>query len=131
MNSFNHYSFGAVAAWMYNFSLGIQRDEENPGFKHFLLQPEPDEPGGLQYASGFYDSMYGRIESKWERKGNRLVYSFVIPANTSATVSLPAASQKSLLLDGKKLKKNQYKLIGNKYVLEFASGQYQFTVCEN
>lgn len=131
MNSFNHYSFGAVAAWMYNFSLGIQRDEENPGFKHFLLQPEPDEPGGLQYASGFYDSMYGRIESKWERKGNRLVYSFVIPANTSATVSLPAASQKSVLLDGKKLKKNQYKLIGNKYVLELASGQYQFTVCEN
>jgi alpha-L-rhamnosidase len=28
MNSFNHYSFGAVAAWMYNYSLGIQRHPE-------------------------------------------------------------------------------------------------------
>ena len=30
MNSFNHYSFGAVGAWMYNYSLGIQRDEAYP-----------------------------------------------------------------------------------------------------
>ncbi len=34
MNSFNHYSFGAVATWMYNYSLGIRRDETSPGFKH-------------------------------------------------------------------------------------------------
>ena len=37
MNSFNHYSFGAVGSWMYNYSLGIQRDEAFPGFKHFIL----------------------------------------------------------------------------------------------
>ena len=42
MNSFNHYSFGAVGAWMYNYSLGIERDENSPGFKHFILRPEPD-----------------------------------------------------------------------------------------
>lgn len=33
MNSFNHYSFGAVGAWMYNYSLGIQRDEAYPRFQ--------------------------------------------------------------------------------------------------
>lgn len=72
MNSFNHYSFGAVVSWIYNYSLGIQRDEAAPGFQHFLLQPEPDEVSGLQSAQGFYDSMYGRIESKWERQGDAI-----------------------------------------------------------
>ncbi|HZH62143.1 MAG TPA: family 78 glycoside hydrolase catalytic domain, partial [Metabacillus sp.] len=42
MNSFNHYSFGAVGAWMMSHSLGIERDQDKPGFKHFILQPTPD-----------------------------------------------------------------------------------------
>ena len=42
MNSFNHYSFGAIGSWMLNHSAGIERDENEPGFKHFILQPEPD-----------------------------------------------------------------------------------------
>lgn len=45
MNSFNHYSFGAVGAWMFNHSLGIERDVDFPGFKHFVLQPNPDPTG--------------------------------------------------------------------------------------
>ncbi len=126
MNSFNHYSFGAVAAWMYNYSLGIQRDERHPGFRHFLLQPVPDEAGGLQYADGFYDSMYGRIESRWERQGNKIIYTFSIPANTTATVSLPASSIKAVQLDGKRLNKRSCRLIGNRIVLELPSGIFQF-----
>lgn len=89
MNSFNHYSFGAVAAWMYNYSLGIQRDENYPGFKQFILKPQPDPTGGITSASGYYDSMYGRIESSWELKNNRCYYRFVVPANTSALLYLP------------------------------------------
>ena len=45
MNSFNHYSFGAVGQWMIAYSLGIQRDE--PGFRKFILQPEPDPTGTI------------------------------------------------------------------------------------
>lgn len=127
MNSFNHYSFGAVVAWMYNYSLGIQRDEQAPGFQHFLLQPESDEARGLQHAEGFYDSMYGRIESKWERRDNKMIYEFVIPANTTATVSLPASSIKSVLLNGKSLQKKQCKWVGNKIVFDLPSGRYQVT----
>src|ERR1035438_7636066 len=54
MNSFNHYSFGAVGQWMMAYSLGIQRDE--PGFKKFILQPEPDPTGVMTSAEGYYDS---------------------------------------------------------------------------
>ena len=88
MNSFNHYSFGAVGAWMYNYSLGIQRDEQSPGFKHFVIKPIADPTGKMKWARGYYDSMYGRIESSWERGADGISYHFSIPANTSATLHL-------------------------------------------
>jgi type IV secretory pathway TrbF-like protein len=66
MNSFNHYSFGAVAAWMYNYSLGIQRHPTKAGFKEFILMPTPDPNGQITEAKGHYDSMYGRINSAWK-----------------------------------------------------------------
>jgi alpha-L-rhamnosidase len=97
MNSFNHYSFGAVGAWMLSHSLGIQRDENSPGFKHFILAPEPDPTRQMTYARGHYDSMYGEIESNWNRKGQRCAYHFRVPANTSATLYLNAPAAGSIL----------------------------------
>ncbi|MBP8959318.1 MAG: family 78 glycoside hydrolase catalytic domain [Bacteroidales bacterium] len=47
MNSFNHYAYGAVAEWMYEYMVGIQKDENNPGFKNIVLQPTIDL--GLKY----------------------------------------------------------------------------------
>lgn len=88
MNSFNHYAFGSVTAWLMQSSLGISRDEKSPAFKHFYLCPQPDVAGGLSFARGHYDSMYGRIESSWERRDGKTIYRFSIPANTSATLIL-------------------------------------------
>lgn len=96
MNSFNHYSFGAVGQWMIANSLGIDRDPENPGFKHFILHPEIDPTGGLTYARGWYDSAYGRIESSWTVKGSEVQYSFTIPEGTSATLLLPGRAAEEL-----------------------------------
>ncbi|MCL2164960.1 MAG: glycoside hydrolase family 78 protein, partial [Oscillospiraceae bacterium] len=87
----NHYSYGASALWLYEYVLGIQRDEENPAFKHFILQPTPD--GSLDYAKGSYDSYYGKISSRWTAGNGALkTYSAVVPANTSATLYLPVES---------------------------------------
>jgi len=131
MNSFNHYSFGAVGAWMYNYSLGITRDEDSPGFKHFILQPEPDTTGKMKYAKGYYDSMYGRIESSWDIiKDNTCNYRFVVPANTTATIYIPASSEKEVFESGKKTSKSRgLKFLGikkGKAVYEVESGEYKF-----
>src|SRR4030042_947602 len=91
MNSFNHYSFGAIGQWMIAYSLGIQRDE--PGFRKFILQPEPDPTGKMTWAKGWYDSMYGRISSGWEVENNILTYDAEVPAKTRAPVSLPPSSE--------------------------------------
>ena len=128
MNSFNHYSFGAVGSWMYNCSLGIQPDNRDPGFRHFFLKPVPDPTGGMTYARGYYDSMYGRIESSWEILSDGVRYSFVVPANTSATVCLPAENAARVKVDGQE----HDCAVKDGYVrMELESGRYVLEVtCE-
>ena len=132
MNSFNHYSFGAVGAWMYDHSLGIKRDEVEPGFKHFALAPEPDPTGEMTYAKGYYDSMYGRIESGWSVKDGESHYQFVVPANTTATLHLNARSVSDIYSYQKKLVNlNSVKYIGSKngkQLFELGAGKYEVIV---
>jgi len=121
MNSFNHYSFGAVGQWMIAYSLGIQRDE--PGFQKLILQPTPDPTGEMTWAEGYYDSMYGKITSKWELKNGQLTYETTVPANTSATLYLPAKSENDVLdADGFEMKKFE----NGKAVYQLQSGTYKF-----
>ena len=88
---------------MMAYSLGIQRDE--PGFRKFILQPEPDPTGQMTWAKGYYDSMYGRISSSWKKENGILTYEATVPANTTATLYLPASSEKEYKENGKPIKK--------------------------
>jgi len=101
MNSFNHYAFGAIGEWMYENILGIQPDNNSPGFRHFILKPLPG--GSLTWAEGSYNSISGRIEAGWKKDKSRFEYHFAIPANTTATVCIPGKNGGDILLDGKKL----------------------------
>ncbi len=132
MNSFNHYSFGAIGSWMYNHSLGIERDDNYPGFKHFVLQPKPDPTGQMTSAKGFYESMYGRIESGWEVKGDICSYTFHVPANTTATLYLQAAGKDMVREGNKPLESSAFiRILGEengKVIMRLQSGQYTFNV---
>ena len=132
MNSFNHYSFGAVAAWMYNYSLGIKRDPDHPGFKHFILQPTLDPDGKMTWAKGYYDSMYGKIQSEWHLEEGGWIYKTTVPSNTSATLFLKADSVKNITENGMKLKKAKDIQIltteDGKLKLELSSGSYIFKI---
>lgn len=129
MNSFNHYSFGAVAAWMYNFSLGIQRDSSVPAFKSFILQPTPDPNGEITSASGHYDSMYGQIRSAWKMENGKLIYTCTVPANSSATLYLPAKSINQITESGKQISQwAGVAVSGAKATIPLVSGTYKFVV---
>lgn len=99
MNSFNHYAIGAVGEWMYRVILGINNDDEHPGYEHFVIRPYPG--GGLKCARGAYNSIRGKIESGWSVEGGSLKMDVTIPANTSATVYVPAKSQSSVMESSK------------------------------
>jgi alpha-L-rhamnosidase len=92
MNSFNHYSFGAVTAWMYETILGIKPEEENPAFKSFVLQPVPDPSGQMLWAKGYFNTVYGQIVSAWQwQDEEKKLCEFIvkIPSNTEAKIRFP------------------------------------------
>jgi alpha-L-rhamnosidase len=115
---------------MMAYSLGIRRGE--PGFKKFILQPEPDPTQQMTWAKGYYDSMYGKISSSWKVEDGVLTYEASVPANTTATLYLPSASEKRITESGKTAGKSKgvtfLKMENGKAVYELVSGKYIFVV---
>ncbi len=129
MNSFNHYSFGAIGQWLMAYSLGIQRDK--PGFRHFILQPEPDPTGKMFWAKGIYESQYGPISSSWKLAKGKFIYKTSVPANTSATMFLPSDDLNSIRENGKAIGINAgikfIRFEKGKAVFELNAGDYIFS----
>ncbi|MBE6835155.1 MAG: alfa-L-rhamnosidase [Ruminococcaceae bacterium] len=93
-HSMNHYSPGAVCAFLYDTVCGIRISGENS----FILKPQPG--GTLTFAKADYNSPYGRITSEWEKKDGKTVFNFEIPSNTTASLVLPNGKTE-LLKSGK------------------------------
>jgi alpha-L-rhamnosidase len=84
MNSFNHYSLGSVAQWLYEYVAGIR--PAKPGYEHVLIAPSP---GPLDWVRASYRSVRGPITSAWRQDGDTFRLDVEIPANVTATVVLP------------------------------------------
>ena len=89
MNSFNHYSFGAVGTWMCQTVLGIRRAETPANFR---LAPVPDPDGVMTWAKGGVDTVRGRFESGWEKVDGGYIYTVTVPAGVTAPLELRAPS---------------------------------------
>jgi alpha-L-rhamnosidase len=130
MNSFNHYAYGAIGDWMYRVSAGIET--MGAGYKHIIIQPHPTSK--LTYSKASFESSYGTIASGWERKDGKVIVKVKIPANTTATIILPAAAQNKVTETGKALSQNTYltdiKFTDNQLTLQAGSGDYTFEILE-
>lgn len=123
-NSLNHFMMGQIEEWFYKSLAGITYDPENPGYKHFFLQPEL--VGDMESVNASYESIYGTIVSSWERNDNRIIFEFSIPANSSATVKLPLINFSKLEVNNKQW--TRYKANAAKTILELGSGNYKVEV---
>ncbi len=123
MNSFNHYAYGAIGKWMYQVVAGIGIDEQNPGYKHIIINPRPG--GGLSSAKATHQSMYGEVASGWELEGEKLTMKVQIPANTSATIHIPGdPSDIEINSSGLDDLGMDYKNVDGETVLLAGSGSY-------
>ena len=129
MNSFNHYAFGAVGAWMYAVIGGIDLDPEQPGYKHIIMHPQPG--GELTYAKAGLHSMYGLIRSEWTLQNNTFDWQITVPANTTATVYVPAKEVSQVTENGHFVDKEQgITFLRMQYgfaVFAVESGSYSFS----
>ena len=132
MNSFNHYSYGAIGDWMYRVVAGIDTYEDGPGYHHSRISPHPG--GSLTSAAADLETGYGRISSHWQSKDDSLVMDVTIPVNTTATIYIPVADGSLITESGHLLnavKDLSIESVERGYlVLRSGSGMYHFTVTQ-
>ena len=88
-----------MGIWLYEYLAGIKPDPEQPGFKHIIMRPEP--VGDLRFVKATHRSPYGLIASDWQKQDGVFRWKITVPANTTATVYVPAKSAESVTESGK------------------------------
>ena len=94
MNSFNHYAFGSVGAWLYDTAAGIRQADDSVAFERIVVQPRPG--GSLRWVRAHRDTIRGRISVEWRRDADGFRLDVGIPPNTSAEVVLPDGAKSAV-----------------------------------
>jgi hypothetical protein len=128
-SSQNHCMLGHAEEWFYTGLAGIRPDPSAPGFKKFIISPAM--VGDLTWVKAHHDSPYGRIESSWNKSGNRLTLDVAVPPNTTATIHVPTGDPATVREGGKStMKVHGLKFLGMEQraaMFGAGSGRYQFT----
>ncbi|WP_245953157.1 family 78 glycoside hydrolase catalytic domain [Alteromonas aestuariivivens] len=93
--SLNHPFHSGYDGWFYEGLGGIRPLADEPGFQRFELSPV--FPGDLEYSNVSYTTGYGTIVSKWKRVDGGVEWTFEIPDNTTALVTVPGGEQSEYL----------------------------------
>ena len=119
---------GNIVGWHYQSLGGIRPDPAAPGFKKIIIKP--NVVGDLHWVECFYDSVHGRITSNWRRRDDQLIMDVTIPANTTATVYVPAKDAASVTESGEPIDLCEgvtfLRMAEGKAVFEVAAGTYEF-----
>jgi alpha-L-rhamnosidase len=121
MNSFNHYSYGAIGDWLYRDAVGLR--ESSPGFKTIEVKPHPGADFTQMRASQM--TPYGRAVAQWRKTEGEFTLDVEIPVNTTAKIYVPAMAQGDVATPQAAL----VKALGEKdgyVVFEVGSGSYTF-----
>ena len=90
MLSFNHYAYGAVAAWLYHTVAGLAPDPDDPGYATVVFAPRPG--GGLTSARALIATPYGFASTAWRAGENVLLIDLQVPPGARGRFVLPPGS---------------------------------------
>jgi alpha-L-rhamnosidase len=126
----NHLMLGHLMEWFYAGLAGIRQSDSSIAFKNIVIRPEP--VGDITSAKATYQSVHGLIASEWKKEAHEFKLKVTIPANTSATIYLPADSS-SVIEEGKTSihDREDVKLAGYEKgtaLVKVGSGTYTFIV---
>ncbi|MDE5636628.1 MAG: alpha-rhamnosidase, partial [Alistipes sp.] len=123
MNSANHVMLlGDLVIWYYENLAGIRNAEGSVGFRH--IEMKPCFPDGLGRVTASYRSVSGRIDSRWVRSDDGFAWEVGIPANCSATLSLPMELHPEEPKSAEGIR--SISRDGDCWVVELGSGHYRF-----
>jgi alpha-L-rhamnosidase len=104
-SSQNHFMLGQIVEWFYHDLAGIRSDPAGPGFKKLIIKPAV--VGDITWVKAAYESIHGPIGCQWSREGRRFTLDIAVPPNTSATVWVPAGSERDVTEGRKPVKGNK------------------------
>jgi len=119
----NHFMLGHIMEWFYESLAGIAQNDSSVAFKNIVINPQI--VGDITHAEASFQSPYGLIKSGWKKENGTLQLNVTIPANTTATVYLPANESSIIQQNNKTIKAN---IINAKAVITIGSGKYLFNV---
>ncbi len=123
-SSQNQLAMGHILEWFHGGIVGIGQMENSVAFKHIRIRPQP--VGDLKHAAGSFHSPYGWIRSSWKKSADVFVLTVEIPANSKASVYVPAKASSKISLNGKKI---QYVMSeDHAAMMELGSGKYEIKV---
>jgi len=133
-SSQNHFMLGHIIEWFYHDLAGIGTD--GPGYKRILIKPavfaasHGADQSSVSWVRAAYESVHGRIVVSWKRDGDRFELAVTIPANTIATVHLPAKDATGVTESGRSLARTTGVTLlrqeEGRAVLSVESGSYKF-----
>jgi alpha-L-rhamnosidase len=119
---------GNIAGWHMQSLGGIRPDPAGPGFKKIIVKP--NVVGDLHWVESRYDSVHGRIVSGWSKRGKQLLFFVSIPANTTATVYVPAKDAAKVTESGRPARQAEgvrfVRMEKDRALYEITSGCYRF-----
>ncbi len=130
MNSGNHVMLvGDLIIWLNEYVAGIRPDEDGGlGFKKIVMRPHV--VGDLEWVEASLRSPHGLIASNWRKEGKAFDWRIAVPANTTATVCVPAASAEAVTEGGQPAEAAEgvkfVRMDGGYAVFEVGSGKYHF-----
>jgi alpha-L-rhamnosidase len=127
--SLNHWTHSAVSEWLWRNVAGLNPDEQHPGYQSFTIHPRPTKE--VSWCQASYDSIRGKIVSHWQIEGNKFTLDITVPANTTATVIVPASDPDLVAESGKPAAQaegvTRLRIVPGEVVYQVGSGNYQFT----
>jgi alpha-L-rhamnosidase len=125
-----HNCFNNIASWFIQGLAGIRPDLAKPGFKNAVIKPAVLKE--LSYVKASHDTLYGTIHISWKRDGETLTMKISIPANSTATIHVPAADVKRVTVNGKAADAASHvkylKTEAGRVLLQVASGSYEIVI---
>jgi alpha-L-rhamnosidase len=98
-NSIMHGCLNGIGGWFQRGLAGIRADPASPGYRKMVIKPAVS--AHLEWVNAYHDSPYGRIACNWKNINGHLEVVIIIPANTSATVCIPATDAARVTESGK------------------------------
>jgi len=127
--SLNHWTHSAISEWLWREIAGLNPDEQHPGYETFTIRPRPTKE--VTSCNASYDSIRGPIATRWLTQGDKFMLSVTVPANTTATIYIPASGSAVVMESDKPVTQavgvSQVRTEPGVVICQVGSGAYQFT----